>query len=204
MIGWVDIETTGLEPRGDDILELAIVVTSDDLEPLMTYESIVRFAKPPEMWPSFVLDMHRESGLLEAIENGEGKSLIEVEDDAVRMLDAVATVTEQERGQLIMGGSSVHFDRAFLKHHMPTLHDWFHYRNIDVSTLKELAQRWTDDGSQVRTIAEMTPVKPHRALNDIVSTINMLTGFRNIGFVGMDLPAIAEKERAEEDAASAT
>ena len=138
---WLDLEMTGLDPDADRILEIAVIVTDGSLS---------RVLEGPDLaihQPESVLSAmdawnqkhHGESGLVERV----GAS----EHDAAA---AEAEVLEFLRSRLEPGiaplaGNSVHQDRAFLRRWMPGLHDFLHYRNVDVSTLKELARRWAPE-----------------------------------------------------------
>lgn len=166
MIAWVDVETTGLEPRGNALLEVGVVLTDDDLN---EKERKSVLCELPPAWylttDRAVLEMHHESGLWEACAE-EGLDRMDAMFELVRWLDKA--VTEPP----VMAGSTVGFDRACLKAQMPVFAELFHYRSIDVSSLKELNVRWGFapewEGGR----------KLHRSLPDIEDSIAELGYYR--------------------------
>lgn len=179
MLVWVDIETSGLDPNRDYILELGIVITDDNLVTLTkqdngsdltaVFSGLVRpDCRPAVLHDSmneFVRDMHDANGLWAELESGRGDAATFVEQAAIDFLTSFDALGQP------MAGSSVHFDRSFIAVDMPELHRAFGYRNIDVSTLKELAARW---GGKPCPKAEAE----HRAVSDIRATINELDWYR--------------------------
>lgn len=174
MILWVDIETTGLDPVTDYLLEVGMALTTDDLHPINSVSIVVKPAIPLEHVPmdDVVKSMHEANNLFDDVRNG-GVDVFAAEDYLVRWLKHAGI----DKGQLPMAGSSVAFDRAFLKRHMPLVENWFHYRSIDVSTIKELAKRW--DGKMPTRNGSAS----HRALDDIQASIDELTHYRETGFI---------------------
>ena len=168
MIAWIDIETTGLDRKRASVLEVAFVLTDDDLGVIDDYESVINTS-------DFILDsmgewcqeQHAESGLIEEIESGKGKPLLVVEKDICDLLDR-----HKGEEQPALAGSSVHFDRDFIRRDMPDLHSRLHYRNIDVSSFKEMFQKWGLDPYENET------EKAHRAMQDILRSIDELTFYR--------------------------
>lgn len=158
MMVWVDIETTGLDPVECDILEVALVVTDDEGE-VQDRESwvIARGTGRVEGWP---LRQHVASGLWKEASASAAWHIRPVESSIIAWLAERPTVKPP-----MMCGSSVHFDRAFLRVHMPLVHAWFHYRNFDVTTLATFAEMmgaediWPEGDS------------PHRALPDLERSI---------------------------------
>jgi len=151
MLVWLDLETTGLDEVEDRIMEMGMVVTSDDLT--QTYEPGFVYIFP---WSStyehmlkdrdFVRDMHTKSGLIDAMKTRQNNSsdgyvsaLEECEADARAWLAGYDLLPVQQE----LCGATIHFDRTFLRWHMPHFEKWFHYRNFDVSTLKRAAQLWS-------------------------------------------------------------
>ncbi|MGH3665352.1 MAG: oligoribonuclease [Egibacteraceae bacterium] len=168
---WVDLEMTGLDPQREHIVEIAVIVTDATLERAVEGPDLVVGA------PGHVLDrmdppvveMHLESGLTAAVR----ASPLTVAEAEAQVLDFVrAHVPEPRTAPL--AGNSVHADRSFLAHHMPTLEAHLHYRNVDVSTIKELARRWYPDAFAA------APAKGggHRALADIRESIAELRYYR--------------------------
>lgn len=166
---WLDMEMTGLEPDRDRILELAMIVTDGNLNPL---------AQSP-VWV-----VHQSDTVLDAMDdwnkNTHGKSgLIDrvkaspLDEGAVET-QALAFMAQWVPARATpMCGNSIGQDRRFMARYMPKLEDWFHYRNLDVSTLKELCRRWRPD------IAQGLKKKGlHTALADIEESIEELRYYR--------------------------
>lgn len=162
MILWVDVETTGLDPAKHDLLEVGLCLTDDRLHPVaetcvLGYAPVTADYIHPE-----VIAMHDGNGLWRGCRE-RGRDLFENEEFLIRWFRA--HVGDES---VPMGGSTISFDRAWLKAKMPRLEALFHYRNIDVSTLKELNKRfhWMPEWEGDRDI--------HRALPDIEDTISEL------------------------------
>lgn len=169
---WVDLEMTGLSPEADVILEIAVVVTDGKLDEVVDGPDLVLHATSRQLtaMEPVVIEMHRESGLTEAAR----RSSTSVADAERQVLDFVRQYVP-EPGTAPLAGNSVHIDRTFLRKHMPTLEAWLHYRNVDVSTLKELIARWDPE------LADQTPDKTggHRAAADIHESIAELRFYRD-------------------------
>lgn len=143
MIAWVDLETTGLDPKRDRILEIAMLLTDDQLRVVSASWAVVdpwgnqedAGAGMAAMDP-YVHEMHNKNHLLREVWD-EGVSLREAEDQMLQVMEGLTP------GTVPMGGSSVHFDRAFLAEHLPELHGVFSHRNVDVSSTREMARRWS-------------------------------------------------------------
>jgi oligoribonuclease len=172
---WIDCEMTGLDLEVDELVEIAVVITDYDLNPVDPGLSIV--IKPDssalESMGEFVRAMHTESGLIEEIPNGVG-----VAEAEYQVLEYVLKhVPEEQRAPL--AGNSIGTDRAFLTKFMPRLDAHLHYRNVDVSSIKELAKRWYP-----RAYFN-APAKNggHRALADILESIRELHYYRRAIFV---------------------
>lgn len=185
---WVDLETTGIGDK-DLILEIAVTVTDNDLNELSSTSGLVRSCNPnflrrsssEQIIPCW--DQHFDSGLIDEMIrlNAEGTLPSEdcMSDRILSMLldhGIVAGMDPDIRPPLC--GSSVHFDRRFIRRYMPKLHDVLHYRNIDVSSIRELARRFTPD------LEIPSPESDHRALSDLRNSIELLRFFRRSGFLG--------------------
>jgi oligoribonuclease len=167
---WVDCEMTGLDLGHDALIEIAVLVTDADLNILG--EGVDLVIKPDDAalvtMPDIVREMHTSSGLLDVLADG------------ITMADAEAQVMEYVKQHVPdprkapLAGSSVHTDRTFLARDMPTFEGHVHYRNVDVSTLKELARRWFP------RVYFNSPEKTgnHRALGDIKDSIDELRYYR--------------------------
>ena len=188
---WIDCEMTGLDLSADALIEVAAVVTDYDLKPLG--KGIDVLIKPPaaalEQMGDFVRDMHTSSGLLDEL--GNGLTMAEAQHT---VLDYVRSLVPQPRTAQL-AGNSVGTDKAFLVRDMPELVDYLHYRVVDVSSIKELAKRWYP-----RTFFH-SPEKHggHRALADILESIDELRYYREVLFPAGEGPtseeckAVAEK-----------
>jgi oligoribonuclease len=181
---WIDCEMTGLDLDIDELVEIAVVVTDFDLNILHPGLDIV--IKPDasalENMGDFVRNMHTSSGLIEEIPNGV--SVAEAEYQVIEYL--LRFIPEEQRAPL--AGNSIGTDRAFLSRYMPRLDKQLHYRNVDVSSIKELAHRWFP-----RAYFN-APAKDggHRALADILESIRELAYYRKSVFVPDPGPTSAE------------
>ena len=173
---WVDCEMTGLDPARDVLVEIAVVVTDTELNLLDEGLDILIATDPAKLagMDEVVLEMHTQSGLLEAL-TGATTSL---EDAERQVLDYVQRFVP-ERRKAPLCGNSIATDRSFIVRYMPRLDDHLHYRMIDVSSIKELARRWYP------RVYFNAPAKTggHRALADIVDSINELRYYRATVFV---------------------
>ena len=172
---WVDLEMTGLDPDHDRIVEIAVIVTDGQLERLEEGPDLV-LATSEESLASMdqvVVQMHGASGLTELIRASD----ITLEDAEQQVLEFITRHVPAAR-VAPLAGNSVHADRAFLRRYMPTLEDYVHYRNVDVSTIKELARRWFPES------LEKAPKKAggHRALADIRESIEEMRYWRTAVF----------------------
>ncbi|MCM2972862.1 oligoribonuclease [Larsenimonas suaedae] len=166
---WIDLEMTGLDPAEDRIIEIATIVTDSDLNVvaegpvLAVHQSDAQLDKMDD-WNQ---KTHGDSGLIERVRQSDISTA-----DAERLtLEFLAEHVKE--GASPMCGNSVHQDRRFMQYEMPTLERFFHYRNIDVSTLKELARRWKPgivDGFQKKGT--------HQALDDIRESIEEMAYYR--------------------------
>lgn len=167
---WVDLETTGLDPQQDRILEIAVVVTDGQLNVIDQYSSIVAYPGSTLLLANpTVEDMHRRSGLLAEMRSTAWSPEIEPRSLDLRF---EAFVAEHGATGAPLAGSNVQFDRNFLRRWMPRLEDAAHYRNVDVSTLKELMRRWHPE------VPEWEKTGDHRALSDILDSIAELKFYR--------------------------
>ena len=172
---WIDCEMTGLDVAVDELVEIAVVVTDFELRPLDAGFHVV--IKPDDSaianMSEFVTEMHRSSGLLDEIP--EGVSVAEAEFLALEYIQRFVPT----EGKAPLAGNTIGTDRMFLATYMPRIDRWLHYRNVDVSSIKELARRWYP-----RTYFA-APAKRgnHRALADIQESIEALRYYREAVFV---------------------
>jgi len=169
MIVWVDLETTGLDPEHGLPLEVALVITNDNLEPFVEYSSPIR-QRSIDLVGSMnaeIKEMHANSGLLDELDDAPSQAQVEF-----NMIDTYHMVTNDPWP---LAGSTVFFDRIWLMRHFPNFSTLLHYRNIDVSSFKELNMRtgfaplWEKKGI-------------HRALPDILDSIEELKSYKRAIF----------------------
>jgi oligoribonuclease len=167
----MDLEMTGLDPAHNVIVEIATLVTDDELNIVAEGPDLVMGATPEQLddMDDVVRRMHTTSGLLVEI----GKSTVTVDYAAAATLEFVKSHLPTA-GSVPLCGNSIAMDRRFLRHYMPDLDEYFHYRTVDVSTLKELCKRWYHDLYAARP-QKMTA---HRALDDIRESVAELVYYR--------------------------
>lgn len=172
---WIDCEMTGLDLENDELVEIAVVITDFDLNLIDPGLDIVIKADESAManMGDFVRDMHTSSGLIDEIPNG-----VSVADAEYQVLEYILKFIPAEQ-KVPLAGNSIGTDRAFLARYMPRLDKQLHYRNVDVSSIKELARRWYP------RVYFNAPSKDggHRALADILESIRELAYYRQTVFV---------------------
>ena len=166
---WIDMEMSGLSPDADRILEVAIVVTDSQL--VTVAEAPVKIVHQAdevlERMDSWNRSTHKKTGLIDKVKAAT-QSEAEVEAELIAFLAQYLPDNSSP-----MCGNSICQDRRFLARYMPKLEAFFHYRNLDVSTLKELAKRWKPG-----IVAGMTKHGKHEALADIYESIEELKYYR--------------------------
>ena len=168
---WIDCEMTGLELEIDELVEVAVVITDSELNPVHEgFDVVINPSKAAmDHMGEFVTNMHTSSGLITEIPNG------------IPLLSAEQLVLDYinkhvpENSKPPMAGNSIGTDRAFIAKYMPKIDERLHYRNIDVSSFKELARRWFP------RVYFNSPTKDggHRALADIKESIRELDYYRH-------------------------
>jgi oligoribonuclease len=190
----MDLEMTGLDPARHVIVEIATIVTDDELEiveegpDLVVHQPAEAFVEMDDV----VRVMHTHSGLLPAIE----ASAVTLDEAGEATLEFIRKHVPEPR-TVPLCGNSIGTDRRFLAAHLPAIEEYLHYRSVDVSTIKELARRWYPDvlaGQERKASA-------HRALDDIRESINELRFYRERLFVpppaiGTDAGAATETPEA--------
>jgi oligoribonuclease len=187
---WIDCEMTGLDPEKDCLVEISVVITNSDLE--LVDEGIDLVIKPREdslaNMNDFVREMHTTSGLINEFANG-----LDLADAEAQVLEYIKQYIPEPR-QAPLAGNSIGTDRMFINRYMPALDQHLHYRNIDVSSIKELSRRWYP------RVYFQLPKKDggHRALADIKESIQELRYYRETVFVELPGPSSAEAQIAAE------
>ena len=166
---WVDMEMSGLNPDCDRILEVAVVVTDSQLEvlgegPVIAVYQSERVLAGMDAWNT---STHGRSGLTERVRQSKIEEG-EAEGSVIAFLEGCVP-----SGKSPMCGNSICQDRRFMARWMPRLENYFHYRNLDVSTLKELARRWKPD-----VVRSFEKKSKHEALADIYESIAELKHYR--------------------------
>lgn len=163
---------TGLDPKRHVIVEIATLITNDELEIIAEGPDLVIHASDAELgqMDEFVVDMHTASGLLDAIKG----STLTLEEAGKLTLEFLKSHISEER-RVPLCGNSIAMDRRFLDQYLPDIENFLHYRSIDVSTLKELCKRWYP------SIYGKAPQKSgnHRALGDIKESVAELIYYRD-------------------------
>lgn len=166
---WIDLEMTGLDTQNDRIIEIATVVTDKELNVLAEGPviAIQQTAAVMSNMGEWCQRQHGQSGLTERVRDSQWTEQ-QAEQETLKFLHQYV-----ESGTSPMCGNSICQDRRFLARHMPELEAFFHYRNLDVSTLKELAKRW-----QPGLVEQFHKQASHLALDDVYESINELKFYR--------------------------
>jgi oligoribonuclease len=176
MIAWMDLEMTGLDATKDVIVEIATLITDDDLNiiaegpDLVVHQPEAALADMDEV----VLKMHTASGLLDAIRSSE----VSLADAGTATLEFLTAHIDRPR-TVPLAGNSIGMDRRFLTAYLPEIEEFLHYRSIDVSTIKELSRRWYPDKMGGLTKG----ASAHRAMDDIKESVAELRYWRSAVFV---------------------
>ncbi len=166
---WIDLEMTGLEPDTDSIIEIATVVTDKELNilaegPVLAIHQTKEKMDGMDAWNQ---KHHGQSGLIERVLSSSLNEAA-VEEETLAFLKQWVPA-----GASPMCGNSICQDRRFMAKTMPKLEAFFHYRNLDVSTLKELANRWAPE-----IMKGLTKKSTHQALDDVIESIDELRYYR--------------------------
>lgn len=174
---WIDLEMTGLDTMTDDIIEIATIVTDEDLNVLA--EGPVFAIKVPDQKLNAMDDwntkQHGQSGLIDRVRRST-VTLEQAEKETIEFLSKWV-----DEGKSPMCGNSICQDRRFLARQMPQLERFFHYRNLDVSSIKELCYRWRPD-----ILKGVEKTGSHLAMDDIRDSIRELKHYRQHFFKLLD------------------
>ena len=175
MLAWMDLEMTGLDPASDVIVEIATLITDDNLELVAEGPDLVVSASPEALasMQDIVVEMHTKSGLLNEIR----ASTLSLEAAGEMTLAFLQEHIDKPR-TVPLCGNSIGVDRRFLAAQLPEVENFLHYRSIDVSTIKELARRWHPASYQ----GAPKKAKGHRALDDIRESLSELRHYRDSFF----------------------
>jgi oligoribonuclease len=173
---WMDLEMTGLEPSRHVIVEIATLVTDDELEIVEEGPDLVVHQGPEALaqMDDVVSAMHTRSGLLPAIE----ASTTSLEEAGALTLEFIKRHVPEPR-TVPLAGNSIGTDRRFLATHLPAIEDHLHYRSVDVSTVKELSRRWYP----AEVAKAPSKAGGHRALDDIRESVAELRWYRDTIFL---------------------
>ncbi len=184
LLVWIDLEMTGLDPERERIIEVATLITDNDLN-LVAEGPVLAVHQPDSLLAAmdeWNQKTHGESGLVERVKQSRVDTA-EAERQTLEFLKRYVV-----SGSSPMCGNSVHQDRRFLEREMPELLAFFHYRNLDVSTVKELGKRWNPGA-----LAGFSKRNTHQALDDIRESLAELAHYRNTFW------RLAGSERDEEE-----
>lgn len=172
---WLDLEMTGLRPDVDGILEIASVITDNNLEFVAEGPSFVihQSEEVLNLMDAWCVNAHGKSGLTEKVR----ASTITIAQAQEQTLEFLRQYSQPNSVPLC--GNSIYQDRAFLRAHMPELEAFCHYRIIDVSSIKEVVRRWYPKSPYTKFIK----VENHRALEDVYASIEELKHYRKHFFI---------------------
>ena len=176
MLVWMDLEMTGLDHTTEVIVEIATIITDDDLQIIAEGPDLVIHQPDDvlERMDPFVVEMHTKSGLLQQIRT----STVGLDEAGIATLDFIKAHVA-EPGTVPLCGNSIGTDRRFLAAYLPDIENYLHYRSIDVSSVKELVKRWYPGVDASRPRGQGS----HRALDDIRESIREMVYYREHVFV---------------------
>jgi oligoribonuclease len=190
MLVWMDLEMTGLDHTSDVIVEIATLITDDDLNIVAEGPDLVVHATEDQLaaMDPFVVNMHTKSGLLDQIT----ASTITLESAGAETLAFIKEHVPEERS-VPLCGNSIGTDRRFLAAYLPEIEEYLHYRSIDVSSVKELVKRWYPALDANRPRGQGS----HRALDDIRESVRELVYYREHVF--LDAAGASDADTSDDD-----
>lgn len=171
---WIDLEMTGLDPLHDRIIEIATLVTDSDLNIIAEGPQLVVHQSDAllDSMDEWCTNQHGKSGLTQRVRDSK------ISEEQAEQETLAFLRKHVEKGASPMCGNSIGQDRRFLDRYMPELEAYFHYRNLDVSSVKELARRWRPD-----VLKGVVKQGSHLAMDDIKDSVNELAHYREHFFV---------------------
>ena len=166
---WIDLEMTGLDPTRDRIIEIATIITDSDLN-ILAEGPVLAISQPESqlaLMDDWNVNTHTSTGLLNRVK----LSNISEQQAEQQTIDFISQWVPENCSPIC--GNTIGQDRRFLFNYMPKLEKYFHYRYLDVSTIKELARRWKPE-----ILTELTKKGTHQALDDIKDSISELAYYR--------------------------
>lgn len=166
---WIDLEMTGLDPNRDRIIEIATIITDSDLN-ILAEGPVLAISQPESqlaLMDDWNVNTHTSTGLLNRVK----LSNISEQQAEQQTIDFISQWVPENCSPIC--GNTIGQDRRFLFNYMPKLEKYFHYRYLDVSTIKELARRWKPE-----ILTELTKKGTHQALDDIKDSISELAYYR--------------------------
>ena len=166
---WIDLEMTGLDPNRDRIIEIATIITDSDLN-ILAEGPVLAISQPESqlaLMDNWNVNTHTSTGLLNRVK----LSNISEQQAEQQTIDFISQWVPENCSPIC--GNTIGQDRRFLFNYMPKLEKYFHYRYLDVSTIKELARRWKPE-----ILTELTKKGTHQALDDIKDSISELAYYR--------------------------
>ena len=182
MLAWMDLEMTGLDATKNVIVEIATLITDDELNIIAEGPDLVIHATEEELalMDEVVVEMHARSGLTNEIR----ASVITLEEAGAATLAFIQTHIPEPR-TVPLCGNSIGMDRRFLTAYLPEIEEYLHYRSVDVSTIKELARRWYPEDLKEYTKS----ASAHRAMDDIKESLEEMRYWRKRVFRAQTAPA---------------
>jgi oligoribonuclease len=194
MLAWMDLEMTGLDATKNVIVEIATLITDDELNIIAEGPDLVIHATEEELalMDEVVVEMHARSGLTNEIR----ASVITLEEAGAATLAFIQAHIPEPR-TVPLCGNSIGMDRRFLTAYLPEIEEYLHYRSVDVSTIKELARRWYPEDLKEYTKS----ASAHRAMDDIKESLEEMRYWRKRVFRAQTAPAEAATPETTSDSA---